>query len=92
MTSQKALQKFDSNTSASNPCCLWSQEFGHQLNECSLSVVPPILKALQESSRVRWHRDQRDARKETPLVLKLNYLSGFHLFFFLQKPLVFYFL
>lgn len=91
MTLQKALQKSDSNTSASNLCCLGSQEFGHQLNWCSLSVVAPILKALQESPGARWHRDHRDAQKETPPVLKLNYLSGFRLFFFfLQKPFVFY--
>lgn len=82
MTLQKALQKSDSNTSASNPCCLWSQEFGHQLNWCSLSVVPPIVKALRESPGVRRPRDHRDAQKETPPVLKLNYLSGFHLLLF----------
>lgn len=90
MTLQKALQKSDSNTSASNLCCLGSQEFGHQLNWCSLSVVAPILKALQESPGVRWHRDHRDAQKETDASsFEVKLPIGFPLIFFFSKSPLF---
>lgn len=92
MTLQKALQKSDSSTSASNLCCLGSQEFSHQLNWCSLSVVAPILKALQESPGVRWHRDHRDAQKETDASsFEVKLPIGFPLIFFSPKALCFLF-